>query len=84
MIDQQLLEKLRTLQAEIPDGHGAVYAKVFADSSGSIDLDMWGVTVATASFGEKFWLRRSTVAHNNPAWLPQLEALVEKLNTHMP
>lgn len=64
-------------------GSGAVYMKVFSDSGVHYAVELWGVSDLAYYNADKFHVDTRTVKHNNPKWLPDVQALVEKLNAYL-
>lgn len=77
----RLVSLLNSLDAAIPEGEGAISLRLFADGSGRIELEMWGAPVASGPLGEEIVTDRGLVVGANPDWLPDVEALVARLNS---
>lgn len=77
----KLTNVLNALDAAIPEGEGAVSLRLFADGGGRFELEMWGAPVASGTLGEELVTDHGLVIGANPDWLPDVEALVARLNS---
>lgn len=77
----RLVSLLKSMDAAIPEGEGCVSLRLYADASGRFDLEMWGALVASGPLGEVLVTDRGLVIGANPDWLPDVEALVARLNS---